>query len=141
MKILLDTNIILDYALQREEFWETAEKVFLLTESEKNIEFVSSSAVTDIFYVLRKYYGDSFKAQEKLSDIRKLVRILEVSDANIDYALALRWKDFEDAVQYAVAVDNDLDVIVTRNVIDFERNDIPVLTPAELLNMFTEEYL
>jgi len=136
MKILLDTNIILDYALQREGFWEAAEKIFMLTESEENIEFVSSSAVTDIFYMLRRYYKDSFKAQEKLKDIRRLVRILEVSDANIDHALSLKWKDFEDAVQYAVAVDNKLDVIVTRNVKDFELKEIPVLTPAELLEKF-----
>ena len=59
MKILLDTNIILDYALKRDKFWEEAEKIFLLTENRNNIEFVSSSAITDIFYMLRKYYGDS----------------------------------------------------------------------------------
>jgi len=86
--------------------------------------------------MLRRYYKDSFKAQEKLKDIRKLVRILEVSDANIEHALSLRWKDFEDAVQYAVAVDNNLDVIVTRNVKDFELKEIPVLTPLELLEKF-----
>jgi len=100
MKILLDTNVILDYAL------------------------------------LREYYHDSFIAQEKLKEIRKLVHILEVSDANIDHALALKWNDFEDAVQYAVALDNKLDVIVTRNVKDFELNDIPVMTPTELLEKF-----
>jgi len=108
----------------------------MLTESKENIEFVSSSAVTDIFYMLKRYYKDSYKAQEKLKDIRRLVRILEVSDANIDHALSLKWKDFEDAVQYAVAVDNKLDVIVTRNVKDFELKEIPVLTPAELLEKF-----
>jgi len=86
--------------------------------------------------MLRKYYGDSFKAQEKLKSIRKLVHILEVSDADIDYALLLRWKDFEDAVQYAVAIDYQLDAIVTRNVKDFELREIPVMTPSELLAAF-----
>jgi|GEM_PF-4196512 len=92
MKILLDTKIIPDYALHREGFREAAEKVFLLTEAKENVEFVSSSAVTDIFCMPKKYYSDSFKMQEKLEDIRKLVQILADSDADTDYALSLTGK-------------------------------------------------
>ena len=130
---MLDTNVILDFALRREPFFEDAEQVLLLTEQRENIEFVSSSAVTDIFYMLRRYYGDSFKAQEVLSSLRKIVTILEVSDRNIKHALDLHWHDFEDAVQYATAERIQADFIITRNVRDFRQSKVVAFTPSEFL--------
>jgi len=67
LKILIDTNVILDYIMERDGFWEEAEGVLLLTERNDAIEFMTATSVTDVFYILKKYYNDSAKAQEEIS--------------------------------------------------------------------------
>ena len=134
MRLLIDTNVILDYLLSREGFHEQARAVFDLVKYKKDFEFVSSSAVTDIFYHLNKALRNSFEAQDQISELIDVLSILNITEQDIRAALKLRWKDFEDAVQYAVALSNGVDAIITRNAKDFERQDIPVLTPGEFLD-------
>ena len=134
MRLLIDTNVILDYLLSREGFDEQAKKLFDLVKFKRDFEFVSSSAVTDIFYHLNRALRDSFESQNQIRKLINLISVLNVTEQDIRAALRFRWKDFEDAVQYAVALANHVDAIITRNVRDFERTDIPVLTPAEFLD-------
>ena len=134
MRLLIDTNVILDYLLSREAFQEQAKALFDLVEYERDFEFVSSSAVTDIFYHLNRALRNSFEAQDQIRKLMSVLSVLNVTEQDIRTALDMRWKDFEDAVQYAVALANHVDAIITRNVKDFERTDIPVLTPGEFLN-------
>ena len=134
MRLLIDTNVILDYLLSRQDFSEQAKQVLELARYSTDFEFLSSSAVTDIFYHARKELKDSFEAQDRISDLIRFISVLNVTEQDIRTALKLRWKDFEDAVQYAVALANHVDAIITRNVRDFERTDIPVLTPGEFLS-------
>ena len=65
----------------------------------------------------------------------KFLTILDVGKKDIETALSLQWKDFEDAVQYAVALSNNVDFIISRNSKDFESNEIPVLSPKEFLEL------
>lgn len=134
MRLLIDTNVILDYLLSREGFDEQAKKLFDLVKFKRDFEFVSSSAVTDIFYHLNRALHNSFEAQDQIRELIRAVSVLNVTEQDIRAALRFRWKDFEDAVQYAVALANHVDAIITRNVKDFERTDIPVLTPGEFLD-------
>ena len=134
MRLLIDTNVILDYLLSREGFHEQAKELFDLVKFKKDFEFVSSSAVTDIFYHLNRALRDSFEAQDQIRELIQVLSALNVTEQDIRTALDMRWKDFEDAVQYAVALANHVDAIITRNVKDFERTDIPVLTPGEFLS-------
>ena len=136
MRLLIDTNVILDYLLSREGFSEQAKQVLDLAQYSGDFEFVSSSAVTDIFYHARKELKSSFEAQDRILELIKFISIMTVTEQDIRAALKLRWKDFEDAVQYAVAMSNGVDAIITRNVKDFERQDVPVMTPGEFLNNF-----
>ena len=76
---------------------------------------------------------DPFQAQDRIRDLMEIVHVLSVTEKDILRALDLRWRDFEDAVQYAAALANGVDLIVTRNGRDFESGDIPVLTPGEVL--------
>ena len=133
MRLLIDTNVILDYLLSRQGFSEQAKQVLELARYSNDFEFVSSSAVTDIFYHANRELKNSFEAQDRISDLIRFISVLNVTEQDIRAALKLRWKDFEDAVQYAVALANHVDAIITRNVRDFERTDIPVLTPGEFL--------
>ena len=134
MRLLIDTNVILDYLLSRKGFHEQAKEIFDLAQYAGDFEFVSSSAVTDIFYHARKELKDTFEAQDRIRGLMTFFSVLNVTEQDIRAALDMRWKDFEDAVQYAVALANHVDAIITRNVRDFERTDIPVLTPGEFLD-------
>ena len=138
MRLLIDTNVILDYLLNNPGFGDDANEIFALSTEVETYEFVSSSAITDIFYVARKAWHNSFAAQQVISDLMDFLTILEVGKEDIEMALSLHWKDFEDAVQYAVALSNNVDFIISRNSKDFESQVIPVLTPKEFLNSIGE---
>ena len=125
MRVLLDTNIVLDYLGANQGFTEEAERVFDLASKRKDIKLVSSSAITDILYVLRRAVKDRDLVRKKYESLRKKISILSVTEQDIDKAFARDWKDFEDAVQYTVAESNGVDCILSRNKRDFEEDGIP----------------
>lgn len=136
MKVLLDTNIILDYLGANQGFTDLAEKVFDLATKREDIKFVSSSAITDILYVMRRAVKDRKLIREQYEGLRSKISILPVTEQDIDIAFARDWKDFEDAVQYTVAESNNVDCIVSRNTADFEEHEIPCLSPSEFIERF-----
>ena len=138
MKILLDTNIVLDYLGANKGFTEDAEKVFDVAAKRKDIQFVSSSAITDILYVLRRAVKDRELVKRKYESFRKKISILPVTEQDIDTAFARDWKDFEDAVQYTVAESNGVNCIITRNENDFEEHEIPCYSPQEFIVEFSK---
>lgn len=137
MRVLLDTNIVLDYLGANQGFTEDADKVFDLASERKDIKFVSSSAITDILYVLRRAVKDRTVVREKYESLRKKISILAVTEKDIDIAFNRNWKDFEDAVQYTVAESNGVDCIITRNKSDFEEDKIPCYSPREFIEKFS----
>lgn len=137
MKVLLDSNVVLDYLGANQNFTDEAEKVFDLAARRKDIKLVSSSAITDILYVLRRAVKDREAVRRKYESFRKKISILSVTERDIDTAFARNWRDFEDAVQYTVAESNGVDCIVTRNKKDFEEDRIPIYSPAEFVEIFS----
>ena len=137
MKVLLDTNVVLDYLGANQGFTDGAEKVFELASKRKDLKLVSSSAITDILYVLRRVVKDREVVRSKYESFRSKIGILSVTERDIDKAFARDWKDFEDAVQYTVAESNGVDCIVTRNKNDFEENEIPSYSPMEFVEKFS----
>jgi len=132
-RVLLDTNIIIDIAKRSEFFFEHSSKVFELAVEEKIVAYVSASAVTDIFYILQKENG-KVNTTLFLKELFNYIDILGVDKTIIINALNSDWKDFEDAVQGNVSIENRLDFIVTRNTKDFTQlKGIKVLTPLEFL--------
>ena len=138
MRVLLDTNVVLDYLGTNQGFTDDAEKVFTLAEKRNDIKLVSSSAITDIIYVLKRAVKDMNIVQQKYKSFRNRISILSVTEQDIDKAFSRNWKDFEDAVQYTVAEANGVDCIITRNKGDFEEDRIPCYTPVEFIDKFTE---
>ena len=131
MKILIDTNVVLDFALNREPFADEATEIFQHIERKTFSAAVSASSITDIFYILQKSKIDAFAF---LKDFLLEVDVLNVDKTIIMYALYSDWADFEDAVQAQVSIENNVDVIVTRNTKDFEKlKNVKILTPAELI--------
>ncbi len=136
MKVLLDTNIIVDDALEREPFWETSEQVLLLVEQGQLEGYISASTFSDLYYIIRKARGRVWT----LNYLRQLVTFCQVATVDRDaiaMALTANFSDFEDAIQYSTAIVNQLDVIVTRNSQDFPVTIPRILTPQQLIQEFT----
>lgn len=131
-KILVDTNIILDLLAKRELFYLEAQELFTLADKGEVLLYVSSLTFANTYYVL----SQSLKINNALKILRKfkiLVDVLPMDDKIIDLSLDSEFEDFEDAIQYFTAIENGLNLIVTRNLKDFKKSEIPVLTSKDYL--------
>ena len=135
MKVLIDTNIILDLALIRQPFYDLADRIFVLVEQKKIKGYICASTFTDLFYILRKPRGKEWTL-DFLGKLANLCQITPVNSAIVNEALAKHHKDFEDDIQYYSAVIGKLDAIVTRNPDDFPLDSLRILTPEILLQEF-----
>lgn len=141
IRVLLDTNIMLDSFLQRAPFSGDADNILRANDRRLITGYVTASSILDIFYfssLIRRQdmgYNRKDAYREAIEDVRSCLETLQictVSYATLRQALALQGSDFEDDVQLACALSNKLDVVVTRDK-KFQHSDIVVLTPAELL--------
>jgi predicted nucleic acid-binding protein len=133
MMILIDTNIILDIFLKREPFFESSYEVIKQSATNNTECIVSATAITDIYYLLRKSFKDDNKAKEIIERLLQLVTVVDVLALDIQVALSDSIPDFEDAVVHAVALRNKVDYIVTRNIQDFSGSSVPVISPVNYL--------
>jgi len=136
MNVLIDTNVALDVIICREPFLESSQLIMLA--SERNIinGFITASSITDIFYITNKHLRDRKATYKALKEhLIGTIRIAAVDEKAITDALDFEWADFEDCVQYVVGESIVADYIVTRNPKDYEKDQISVVTPEELLNI------
>lgn len=133
-KLLVDTNIVIDLLTRRKEFYQPASILFTLSDNKKIILAISSLTFANTFYLITKELNAQ-KAKEILRNFKLLVTVLPMDDKIIDLSLNSNFKDFEDAIQYYTAVENKLDIIITRNLKDFKLSKIPVMTATDYLAM------
>lgn len=133
MKILIDTNIILDYLLEQEPFLQDAEMLFQGIDSGQLIGYVTATTLTDIFYIARRQTQSIELARQAISTTLAIMVICSVNRAILEAAFASGLADFEDAVQIYCAVYQGLDAIVTRDMKGFSNSAIPVLSVRQLL--------
>ena len=141
MRVLLDTNVMMDFLVERDSF-DDAKKIITATTNQEMFECILATAVTDIAYLMRVNTNpkvDYYKIQDTIAELLKVIDILPVTKQDIFDALSLRWKDFEDALQYAVARSNGCDCIITNNIRDFEEKDIEVLKPSGFIEKYISE--
>lgn len=139
MKLLIDTNVVLDVLLRREPFFRTAAEVLNLTQRDEVREYVSASAITDIYYIANKQMKDRDAVRNLLKRLLMVVSVAAVSEREIQNALNLAWGDFEDSVQYSVALLNEMDGIVTRNPSDYQEANMRIWLPEQALELFANE--
>ena len=120
MNVLIDTNVIIDVLVQRKPFFEHSQLVLLASEQKLINGFVSATAVTDIFYVVRKHYNKADAHELMKKHLIGTVSVAAVDEYAILKALEMEWNDFEDCVQYVVSENISADYIVTRNPKDFQ---------------------
>jgi len=136
MKALIDTNVILDIALKREPFVKDAVSLFQKINEQTIQGFISATIATDVFYLLQRESGKE-KALDFLIKLTFIVDILGIDKNIIINALQSGWDDFEDAVQAHAAIENDMDVIITRNAKDYRQvKSVKVLSPADFLKLY-----
>ena len=133
MRMIIDTNIILDVLIRRAEFYEYSKSVLKLCEERKIEGFISASAVTDIFYITRRALGSVEDAYRVINSILNIVRILTVTNEDVIKAFQVKARDFEDCLMATCALSNKCDGIITRNKKDFETFGIEVHRPDEFL--------
>ena len=134
MKVLFDTNIILDVLLDRKPFSEHALLLLSKVERSEINGFLCATTVTTIHYLLSKHL-DKEKAIASISSIMSLFEIASVNRLVIENALNSKFKDFEDSVIHEAARHAGANYIVTRNIKDFKKTKIPAFTPFEFLSM------
>ena len=137
MKIMCDTNIILDVLLEREPFVDDSYKVLSLCEKHRIDGFVSASSVTDIYHLVRKYTHSTDLAYKAVGKLLEIVKVCSVTNNDVLTAFQKKATDFEDCLVATCAKSIRCDCIVTRNKKDFEDFDIPLLTPSELLQQIS----
>lgn len=136
MKVLLDTNVIVDIAFERQPFYDESDRVFSFIEAGQLEGYVSASTFSDLYYIIRKQRGRDWT----LSFLNRLATICQVATVDqsvISMALNANFRDFEDAIQYSTAMVNQLDGIITRNVADFPVTTPRIITPAQLIQELT----
>ena len=131
MKVLFDTNIVLDVLMDRMPFSDAAAELFSKVEDGTIIGYLCGTTITTVYYLAAKTIGAA-RAQE---EIKKMLGLFEVAPVNrqvIESALVADFSDFEDAVIHEAACHVGADVIVTRNQKDFRKSRISVYTSEEM---------
>jgi len=134
MRAYVDTNILVDLVLSRQEFLPNAQRVFALGYAGEAQLVVSALSFVNTVYLGRKY---KFPMDDVLSRLRMIADFVDVADLsgqNVVDMLSSGWRDYEDATQHRSAIDEQADCIVTRNKKDFKASTLPVLTAEEFFH-------
>ena len=139
MRILIDSNVILDSLIGRQPFFDQSDYVIKLCAEKKVKGFAAAHTITNLFYTLRKTHSDI----ERRQIILKVFSILEIVKVNyqklLSATLNFDFKDFEDCVQDECAAEVGADYIITRNVKDFKLSKIPAVTPEDFIKIFEKQ--
>ena len=134
-KILIDTDVILDFFFDRKPFSENSSIILSMCERKYIHGFVTPVIISNSYYLLRRT-AQHDKVIAKLKQLLSITDVLDMNKQVVENALNSDFKDFEDALQnFAAVSDGDIDVIVTRNVKDFKKSEIAVLTPESFLKL------
>lgn len=132
MKVLIDTNVILDVLCNRKDFVEDSSKIFKLCEVKKLTGYISALSIPNIVYIMRKEL-DEEKIREVIDKLSLVFDIVDLKGDDVKRAALLNFTDFEDAEQCQQASRIKADYIVTRNIKDYKNSKVMAIKPTELL--------
>lgn len=139
MKVLLDTNIILDALQARKPWAKDAKEIFLLTADKRFESCITAKAITDIYYLSHHALHDNEKTKELVTKLFTLFHVVDTSAADAERALLSVISDYEDAVMVETALREKCDVLVSRDKDDLKKAAIPVESPDIFLQRFVPE--
>ncbi len=136
MRVLIDTNIILDVLEKRTPFYDASKTVLESCVSDDVTGYIALHSISNIFYILRKHYS-AVDRRKLLLDIMDLLKVADASHENVRNALIREdFSDFEDCLQDECAARIHADYIITRNIADFSNSNIPAITPSDFLERY-----
>lgn len=140
MRVLIDTNVVLDWLLVREPFLENARYIMEKCLFEDLDGYLTAHSLTDLFYILRKDFDVEKRKKLILLLCDNMNIIAEDKEA---FKAALRnenWTDLEDGLQMQSASSEDLDYIVTRNIKDFRTSSVLPVLPEQLIALYKAQH-
>lgn len=140
-KLLVDTNVLIDYLSMREPFYDEARLLMIVGRVGEFELWMTSSQVTDLIYILSDGGKQSLMPSvlERLRGLHTFVEVFAVGGAEVDRMLASAWKDPEDALMFESALSLKADAIITRNAKDFESSLVRAMTAREFFNWLRDE--
>ncbi len=137
-KLFLDTNIVIDLLSRREPYYKESATLFSLADRKKVELSISSLTVANTSYVLLRQLNVK-KVKEVLRKLRLVVNVLPLDNKIIGLALNDEtFTDFEDGLQYFTVIENEQEIIITRNLKDYKRSQIAVMTAGQFLKTLKE---
>ena len=133
-KVFVDTDIIYDLLAKRDPFYFAAARLFTLADEGKIQIFISALSLPNVHYLLSKKKSEE-EAKQILRKFKVLVHVTPLDEKIIDLALNSEFSDFEDAIQYFSALQNEVEVLLTRNLKDYKKTQISVLTAQDFINL------
>ena len=132
-KVLIDTDVILDFFFDRQPFAEFAAEIFLLCENNVIKGYTTPVIISNVYYILKRTAKHKIII-EKLKQLLNIIDIVEMNKEVVIEALNSRFKDFEDALQHFAALNNGtIQIILTRNIKDFQNSTLAIITPEMYL--------
>ncbi len=131
-KVFVDSDIVLDLLSGRQPHYNYAAELFSLADKNSIKLYVSSLTFANVNYILSKQVPAG-QARKMLLKFKTLINVLSVNDKIIELALASDFNDFEDAIQYNTAIENGITTLLTRNLKDFKKAEIAILTAQQFL--------
>ena len=139
MKAYIDTNILVDLVLAREEWLEEAQNIFALGYAGKVQLIISALSFVNTVYLAKKYKFPIDEVYSKLHLIADFVEVSDLRGKSVVDMLGSDWEDYEDATQYSSALEDGADCIVTRNTKDFTKSKIPVFTSSDFVSQIASK--
>ncbi len=133
-KIFIDTDVILDLVFERKPFFYDSQKILTLVEKNYFTGFTSSLILANCYYIINSN-KNKYIAQKTIAKLRSILTVLPFTDKEIGESLNSNIKDFEDGIQYFIAVNNGINTIITRNIQDYKKVDINVFMPNDFLKL------
>ena len=133
LKVMIDTNVILDVLCNRNDFVEHSLGVFKYCEANKIDGYISALSIPNIVYIMRKEL-DGERIKEILASITSIFKVVDLKGADLIKAADMDFSDYEDALQSACASRIKANFIITRNIKDFKNSPVPAIKPSELFD-------
>jgi len=134
-KVLIDTDVLLDFLYEREPFCEESAKILNLCDLNKISGWLTPVILSNIYYMLHKSYSHN-EIIIKLRELLKILNVLSMNEDSVLLALNSEFTDFEDALQnYAAEYNGEINFVITRNIKDYKNSSLKVLTPKDFLSI------
>lgn len=135
MRVLLDTDVILDLLLDRAPFADAAAALWLAHEREQLNAYIAAITPINLFYIARKLRNEQ-AARQAVVELLATLNVCAIEQGTLNSAPSLPFRDYEDAVQHAAASAAGLEAIITRNVEDYSAATLPIFTPNEFIQQY-----